>query len=227
MATERYQPPGHLSIHHLDGSSMVIQLPAITLQMCSVVRESYPSRLINVSPGRDSAVVKLVQTESLRDPSWASLSYCWGGPQHAQTTRSNVSSRYSSIQLAQLPTTIRDAVKMCRILEIPHLWVDSLCIIQDDVNDQSRELAPCPTFTEEPQSRFRRRARRLRAKASYIIKYHMYPEWPSRSYSAKTVIAYVQAVSAGHSDPTQPSSQGPGRFRNAFCPTGFEYGTTK
>ncbi|KAI2624397.1 heterokaryon incompatibility protein-domain-containing protein [Hypoxylon sp. NC1633] len=36
---------------------------------------------------------------------------------------------------------LRDAVKTCRALSIPYLWIDALCIIQDDPLDWERESA--------------------------------------------------------------------------------------
>lgn len=35
----------------------------------------------------------------------------------------------------RIPRTIRDALTFCRKTKIPYIWVDSLCIIQDDKID--------------------------------------------------------------------------------------------
>lgn len=75
--------------------------------------------------------MKLVSTGSPKDPTWATLSYCWGTEQKAQTTRHNVHERCTTIQLCQLPTTPQDEV--CPIL---FLWVDSICMIQDNEDDK-------------------------------------------------------------------------------------------
>lgn len=40
-----------------------------------------------------------------------------------------------------MPATIRDAIMLCRSLKIPYLWVDSLCIIQDDPKEWHREAS--------------------------------------------------------------------------------------
>lgn len=103
-----------------------------------------PSRLLDVRQDK----ISLVNTESLHDPAWAALSYCWGGPQQAQTTHLNIQDRYQGIIAEELPLTIRDAIHVCRQMYIPYLWVDSLCIIQADSksgekvgdSDKDREL---------------------------------------------------------------------------------------
>ncbi|KAF4945383.1 hypothetical protein FGADI_11985 [Fusarium gaditjirri] len=45
----------------------------------------------------------------------------------------------SGIFVADLPKTFQNAVSVCRYLEIPYLWIDSLCIIQGDPEDWARE----------------------------------------------------------------------------------------
>ncbi|KAI8652515.1 HET domain-containing protein [Fusarium keratoplasticum] len=77
-------------------------------------------------------------------PIWAALSYCWGGPQKAQTTSQNVNERYQAIDLGEMPLTLRDAIRTCRELNLPYLWIDSMCIIQDDEDDKAREINKMP-----------------------------------------------------------------------------------
>ncbi|KAK1707868.1 hypothetical protein BDP67DRAFT_581527 [Colletotrichum lupini] len=42
---------------------------------------------------------------------------------------------------ATMPQTFQDAVTMTRKLGIRYLWIDALCIVQDDIADWSREAS--------------------------------------------------------------------------------------
>jgi hypothetical protein len=44
-----------------------------------------------------------------------------------------------AIPLNLLPKTIQDAIKVTRMLGIEYLWVDSICIVQDDSKDFQKE----------------------------------------------------------------------------------------
>lgn len=74
---------------------------------------------------------------------YAALSYCWGPKDEAdkqlKTTRSTIQDRMARIEFGHLPPTVADAVQVCRKLGIRYLWVDALCIVQDDGDDWARE----------------------------------------------------------------------------------------
>lgn len=92
-----------------------------------------PSRLLQV--GTDiSAEVRLVENLSVSGQ-YMTLSYCWGSSRPLTTTRGTLQQRKTKIALEDLPKTFRDAVHITRRLGIPYLWIDSLCIIQDELQD--------------------------------------------------------------------------------------------
>lgn len=68
---------------------------------------------------------------------YACLSHCWGKAQSVvKTTRATLEVYCTSgVSLADLPKTFRDAVRICCKLNISCIWIDSLCIVQDDSND--------------------------------------------------------------------------------------------
>ncbi|KAI9704665.1 MAG: hypothetical protein M1820_005413 [Bogoriella megaspora] len=71
---------------------------------------------------------------------YVALSYCWGqNPNAVKTTFANYPAHKQLIELSSLPKTIQDAILLTRYLRIPYLWVDALCIIQDDPDDWARE----------------------------------------------------------------------------------------
>ena len=57
------------------------------------------------------------------------------------TTSENYQLNRKGVSLASLPKSFRDAVDFTRKLEIRYLWIDSLCIVQDDDEDWRRESA--------------------------------------------------------------------------------------
>ena len=47
----------------------------------------------------------------------------------------------TGIPAGGLPKTFRDAINITSCLRIRYLWIDSLCIVQDDKADWEREAA--------------------------------------------------------------------------------------
>lgn len=78
---------------------------------------------------------------------YGALSYVWGDSTAGflQTTKSN--EKYLRIPGSlltnwhELPHTISDAITVVRSLQIPYLWVDALCIVQDDKKDKDRYIS--------------------------------------------------------------------------------------
>ena len=86
--------------------------------------------------------VRLVETYGATG-AYCALSHCWGpiDRQPIRTLKRNIHTHYSGIPLTALPRTFREAVILTHGLGIDYLWIDSLCIQQDDDNDWSREAA--------------------------------------------------------------------------------------
>lgn len=55
--------------------------------------------------------------------------------------RGNLQELQDRILFETIPRTFREAIQITRQLDIPYLWIDSLCIIQDDPEDWKREAA--------------------------------------------------------------------------------------
>ena len=70
---------------------------------------------------------------------YACLSHCWGGSQPITTTSKNLERHKERIEWPALPRSFQDAVIFARKLHVRYLWIDSLCIIQDNDADWQRE----------------------------------------------------------------------------------------
>jgi dimeric dUTPase (all-alpha-NTP-PPase superfamily) len=110
-----------------------------------------PSRLLHILDEDQYLSTRLVETDSLLDsegrPSWvkyAALSHMWGDVESApplQTMCYNYGQMKEGLDMTQLPRNFIDAIKTCLSLGINYLWIDSLCIVQDDETDWQREAA--------------------------------------------------------------------------------------
>lgn len=73
---------------------------------------------------------------------YAALSYVWGDAQRLKLDKENESWLMTPGSLSgdseQIPRTFRDALVVAESLSIPYLWIDALCIHQDD-GDQMRQ----------------------------------------------------------------------------------------
>jgi hypothetical protein len=103
-----------------------------------------PHRVLDVTISDENSV-RLVETQG-KVGYWACLSHCWGEKQPLKTTRDpdTLSQHQIAIPWDTLPKTFQDAIFVTRALGIQYLWIDSLCIIQDDSVDwqfQSAQMA--------------------------------------------------------------------------------------
>lgn len=97
-----------------------------------------PSRLIDVSGGDH---LRLHKTSDGDTGPYISLSYCWGGPQEFGTVSSTLSERLCGFSIHDLPQTLQDAVRVTQNLGVQYLWIDSMCIIQDNEEDKAHQVS--------------------------------------------------------------------------------------
>ncbi|OTA65273.1 HET-domain-containing protein [Hypoxylon sp. EC38] len=109
---------------------------------------SIPSRLLQlvikdsmlhaklIGRGLPSAIPK----ETVSRQGFAILSYCWGGDQPVQLTRHSIGRLGDGIPISQLPKTLRDAAWLTNEIGLDYLWIDALCVVQDDIEDKHHEI---------------------------------------------------------------------------------------
>lgn len=75
---------------------------------------------------------------------YVALSYVWGNTTQLQLTKASrkAAGKYGflSARRASIPCSIRDAMTLCRGLAERYLWVDSLCVVQDDLESKMEQI---------------------------------------------------------------------------------------
>lgn len=89
--------------------------------------------------------------QTAKELQYFSLSHCWGPPPDPSAplkgrakemlTKDKLSIWKKSIPVNDLPLTFKDAIRVCSLLHVDHIWIDSLCIIQDCDEDCGKQIA--------------------------------------------------------------------------------------
>jgi Heterokaryon incompatibility protein (HET) len=72
---------------------------------------------------------------------YVALSHCWGTKPLLRTLKETLSSMKRNIEWSSLPKSFQDVAKVTRGLGLRYLWIDSLCILQNDLADWMTEAA--------------------------------------------------------------------------------------
>ncbi|KAI1128103.1 HET-domain-containing protein [Nemania abortiva] len=126
-------------------SNESIQLVCSWLEACSANHKcgiqnlplSLPTFLLAIEKER----VHLIDTAGMPKVRYVALSYCWGNKKpNTLLLSQNRRQMLSSIALEQLDTTIQEAIHVTRQIGFQYLWIDTLCIAQDDEKEKSVEI---------------------------------------------------------------------------------------
>ncbi|KAH7066385.1 heterokaryon incompatibility protein-domain-containing protein [Paraphoma chrysanthemicola] len=102
-----------------------------------------PTRLLHIPDDFASEYARLLLHEQSDDDetiAYTTLSHCWGGLNNFKLTSETFQHMMvTGILFRNLPRTYRDAVSITKYLGINYVWIDSLCIVQDDMMDWARE----------------------------------------------------------------------------------------
>ena len=99
-----------------------------------------PTRLLEISANGRHRKVRLVESVHIPPNSkYLSLSHCWGKRPIFSLLLSNIVGLRKDIPISKLPRTFQDAFEVTTQLGYSYLWIDSLCIVQDEPSDWARE----------------------------------------------------------------------------------------
>lgn len=104
-----------------------------------------PTRALDVGPP-DGSTDPILSVNPNRRDRYVALSYCWGKGQKTITTRHTLEKFRIGIQTSTLSQSLQDAVMITRRIGLRYLWIDALCIVQeeDDLKDflvESQKMA--------------------------------------------------------------------------------------
>jgi len=104
-----------------------------------------PTRLIDVGQHASNLPRLVLSSEisKFEQTKYAALSYCWGNEKDAEsqfkTEKASLEDRRLGMPSELMTATISDAIALTRVLSLRYLWIDALCIIQDDNDDWLHE----------------------------------------------------------------------------------------
>ncbi|KAF7560931.1 hypothetical protein G7046_g3186 [Stylonectria norvegica] len=99
-----------------------------------------PTRLLHLDTVAGALKLRLVEGHDIPvGVQYMTLSHCWGDNVPLTLTSDNLQSFMSSIPAGIMPKTYLDACEATQKLDHNYLWIDSLCIIQDDPHDWATE----------------------------------------------------------------------------------------
>ncbi|RDW75449.1 hypothetical protein BP6252_06591 [Coleophoma cylindrospora] len=122
-----------------------------THEDCNQTHPSTPRRLLDIGDPLQNANARTIRlVQDIREPvKYIALSHCWGKNQNLTTTSASLESRLTSISWDDLPKTYQDAITVLRRLNLRYIWIDSLCILQDDDLDWATESSKMSDIYED------------------------------------------------------------------------------
>ena len=113
-----------------------------THELCLRGKKTLPKRVLTFERLSHSEEISVhILEDSQREVDYATLSHRWGSHQDCVTTKALLQEHKKALPWSQLPQTFRDSIEFCLAIGINYLWIDALCIVQDDDADWHIEAA--------------------------------------------------------------------------------------
>jgi hypothetical protein len=140
-AWKSISPRTPISGHPL--SAQALNWVSDTLKQCEVdhvscrraARPLLPKRVLLLNDDGNAKITARLFEPINQRSSYIALSHCWGKHQNCITTKKNIAKRIAGVPWKQIPQTFREVMQLALKLGFRYIWIDSLCIIQDDAED--------------------------------------------------------------------------------------------
>lgn len=107
----------------------------------------FPTRILDIRPIPSKWTrglhggLRLVTKSTTKRGNYVTLSHRWGIDHRLILDKASLRAHSRWIRFETLPRTYQDAVTVARCLGFRYIWIDALCIIQDDKQDWLQEAA--------------------------------------------------------------------------------------
>ncbi|ORX97177.1 heterokaryon incompatibility protein-domain-containing protein [Clohesyomyces aquaticus] len=128
---------GHpLSLQGLSWVYTLLEICSKSHALCqSTALPQLPKRVLKIGCREDGTLTIRLFEPREEYEKYAALSHCWGKEQICTTTTLNYAKHLNDIPWSMIPKTFRDAISYVSKLSIQYVWIDSLCIVQDNAED--------------------------------------------------------------------------------------------
>lgn len=107
-----------------------------------------PRRILDLGDPHHPPNVRLREPSPGEELEYLCLSYRWSKTSGLQTLKSNVDDHKLAIPWDRLPLGFQHVCTVARRLRLRHVWIDALCIIQDDEDDKVLDIAVMDSIFE-------------------------------------------------------------------------------
>ncbi|RSL62869.1 hypothetical protein CEP54_005521 [Fusarium duplospermum] len=108
-----------------------------------------PTRVIDVGDLKEHGPKPRLFVSKKASGQYIALSHRWSKAIATKLKSDNLSQYQKELPVNDMPPTFQDAIEVTRQLGFRYLWIDSLCIIQDDESDWSHESRRMGTIFED------------------------------------------------------------------------------
>jgi hypothetical protein len=145
---DKQLPEAHHTPETTTNSEATWSLAREWLAACNTSHQTYrpseslqlPTRLLSIGSSDSITEIRLVESSKIATKvEYCTLSHCWGKIQITTLQRSNYDDFLKGIAISSLPKTFRDAIHAAVKLGFQYIWIDSLCIVQNDELDWAYE----------------------------------------------------------------------------------------
>ena len=134
---------GLFRARHLNPHQINMDLVSRWLSLCKECHDGCKPNALDTLPSFRFRVVDVLKgcvVDAPPDCEYVALSYVWGNVNQLRLTSNTLHALSQDGALHgrfQAATTIQDAIELCRSMGIQYLWVDSLCILQEDLDEKN------------------------------------------------------------------------------------------